>query len=121
VVRKGIVLDVILKIVGALGGVIGTALGIYNYVHARRKETREETEKQTAKEQEQREWEYYTDFLKASREGYIAKPEDGSESHKVAERFVAKGMLVRLPGGRGYAIPGQQFLYGGESKKKDTT
>jgi hypothetical protein len=114
------VLDVILKIVGAPGGVIGTALGIYNYVHARRKEVREQAEKEAAKEQEQREWEFYADFLRASREGYIAKPEDGSEGHKVAEKFVAKGMLTRLLGGMGYAIPGQQFLFKPESKNKES-
>jgi hypothetical protein len=114
-------LEVVLKVFSALLGAIGTALGIYNFFHARRREAREQAEKEAAKEQEEREWTYYVDFLKASREGYIAKPEDGSEGHKIAERFVARGMLVRLPGSMGYAIPGQQFLFKPESKSKENT
>lgn len=109
-------LDIIIKILGTVLGSIGAVLGIYNYVHARRKEAREEEEKKAAREQEQREWEYFVDFLKASREGYIARPEDGSEGQKIAEKFVAKGMLIRLPGGIGYAIPGQQYVFKSETK-----
>jgi hypothetical protein len=66
--------------------------------------------KEAAKEQEQHEWKFYTDFLKASREGYVLNPEDGSENHRMAEKLVAKGMLEKLPPGMGYDVPGQQFL-----------
>jgi len=114
------VLDIILKIIGALGGVIGTILGVYNFVHARRKESRELKEKETAKEQEQRVWKFYSDFLPASREGLVLKPDVGSEQHMMAEGLVAKGMLIRLPNMGGYAVPGQSYLVGtGSANNKE--
>ena len=87
----------------------------------RRKEAREQVEKEAAREKEEREWKFFTDFLQVSREGYILMPEDGSEEHRMAERFVAKGMLERLPSGDGYAVPGQQFLIDTGSKGEGET
>jgi hypothetical protein len=111
------VLDIILKVLSALLGSIGAVLGVYNYIHARRKETREQREREAASEQEQREWAFYADFYRASREGLVLKPEDGSENHKLAEKFVAKGMLIRLPLGMGYAVPGQNYVVAADPKK----
>lgn len=42
-------------------------------------------------------------------EGLMLQPEDGSKEQQRAERLVARGMLERLPGGAGYAIPNQSF------------
>lgn len=62
--------------------------------------------------EEDRAWALFAEFSKHSREGFIMNPAIGSEQHRLAERLVSKGMLVRLPAGGGYAIPGQQFVIG---------
>jgi hypothetical protein len=68
--------------------------------------------------EEDRAWALFAEFSKHSREGYIMNPEIGSEQHRLAERLVSKGMLERLQGGGGYAIPGQQFVIGMGPKAK---
>jgi hypothetical protein len=69
-------------------------------------------------DEEERAWALFSEFYKASCEGYILNPEIGSEQHRLAERLVAKGMVERLPPGMGYAIPGQQFVIGADPKTK---
>jgi hypothetical protein len=76
------------------------------------KKRRSKEKKRKAKKPEERNWKFYAQSLKSSRKGYILIPENGSEDHKRAVRFVAKGIFERSSIGRGYAVPGQQFLMG---------